>query len=124
MPPTEAAVDDPEHIFAKWTAGSCALAALTAPIPPTTLGNWSGVDFTDSPVPGAYSICGYTYDFAFQNYATAGVGTQAQMQTVVDFLTAATSTKGQATLPVDVYDQLPLPTQTVAQEAPLDITFK
>jgi ABC-type phosphate transport system substrate-binding protein len=124
-PPAEAAVDDPEHMFLKWTAGSCALAALTAPVPPTTTSpHWYTVDLTDSAAPGAYSICGYTYDFAFQNYATAGVGTMAQMQTVVDFLTAATSTKGQATLPTDTYDELPVTTQTIAQMAPLEITFK
>jgi len=125
-PPAEAAIDDPQHTFSKWTAGSCNLAALTAPIPPTTLGNWSTVDFTDSPVPSAYTICGYTYDFVFQNYQTAFNGAQSvqTMQTIVDFLTAATSAKGQATLPADTYDQLPLPTQTVAQEAALDITYK
>jgi len=123
----EAAVDNAAHTFATWNAGGCSLAALTAPIPPSTLGNWSASDFTDAPV--GYGICGYTYDLVFALQKTAfsknsGLSSPQVTQTLVDFLTAAVSTNGQNSLPSNQYDKLPVPTDKVAALAPFLIAYR
>jgi len=123
----EAAVDNLAHSFSTWSPGACSLAALTAPIPPTTLGNWSASDFADAPV--GYGICGYTYALVLALQKTAfshnpSLSSPAITQTLVDYLTAATSTRGQASLPTSQYDKLPLPTEKIAQGAPYLIAYK
>jgi ABC-type phosphate transport system substrate-binding protein len=123
----EARVDNLAHSFATWTSGACSTSALLAPIPPSTLLNWSTVDFTDEPV--GYGICGYTYDMAFSLMKTAfsknpGLSSPAVTQTVVDWLTVTASNFGQSTLPTSQYDRLPIPTQKVAALAPFLIAYK
>ena len=123
----EAKIDNAAHSFATWSAGACSTAALAAPIPPSTLGNWSASDFTDEPV--GYGICGYTYDLVFALQKTAfssspSLSSPQVTQTLIDFLTAATSARGQASLPTSQYDKLPAPTEKVAQLAPYEIAYK
>jgi ABC-type phosphate transport system substrate-binding protein len=123
----EARIDNLAHTFSTWGSGACSLAALLAPIPPTTLGNWSFSDFTDEPV--GYGICGYTYDMVFALMKTAfshnpGLSSPAITQTLVDWLTVTASGAGQSTLPTNQYDRLPVVTDKVAALAPFLIAYR
>jgi hypothetical protein len=90
---------------------NCVNATPNNPLPASSLGDWSGVDYTYTSVASTYGICTLTYDLAFDDNAVVycnNATEEASARTLKDFLQRAVlSQAGQATLPPNDYDKLP-----------------
>jgi hypothetical protein len=83
-----------------------------------TLGEWSQAIATGSLDQVTYPACGLTYDFAWDDDATAYGGSEAeekQARTVKDYLTAVTSTAGQTEILSENYGSLSPALQQIAR---------
>lgn len=120
----QAQVDNPAHLFSSPSPSACTLAATLAPVPPSTMANWSAATFTDSVV--GYPICSFTYDMTFNNAKTGygGLFSQGQVQDAVDYLTTAVGSAGQGRLAGAGYAQLPITVDTIAKTGVMTISYK
>jgi len=97
---------------------NCQGAASAAVFPPSTLlPGWDSVTITDSPVPGTYAICTFTWALVYNDLGTAygAAMSAAQQQTLVDFLGLAVSDAVQAKLNAAGYDALPTTAMQIAR---------
>lgn len=117
---TWAKVDGASGVFnspSNGKAANCDLAALGATHPPSSLSpGWEAVSITDTPNPVAYAICTFTYALVYNNLRTAfgGSMSQAQAQTLVDYLAVGVDDAAQNKLPDAGYAKLPPNMQAIA----------
>lgn len=98
-------------------SANCAAAAVGMTHPASTLlPGWDAVSITDAAAPGAYPICTLTYLLVYNNLASAfPSATDAQIQTVSDYLSVALQDGTQGSLAANGYAPLPLSALTVAR---------
>lgn len=105
--------DDPNGFKTTGNKGSDCDPVTFTGLPASTTGDWSNVSGVDSP--NGYVVCTLTYGLLFDDYrppySLEGCGTACEEQkarTVRDYWAGVVSDGGQATLPGNDYDTLPL----------------
>jgi hypothetical protein len=126
--------DDPQAAAAGYNSSSALRGAACNVVTPRnvpatpadpTFGDWTSVDATATGL--GYAACTLTYDMAFDDPSVVYCNSAAEerkARTVKDFLTVATDTLGQNTLPGQDYDVLPANVATIAKNAVAAIGWK
>ena len=104
---------------------NCASATSRTPLPASSFGDWTAVDYSYSPA--GYGVCTLTYALAFDDNSTVYCNSaeeERRAMTVKNFLETAVSMAGQNSLPNNDYDRLPAEALANATAAVQSIDWK